>query len=97
MPDPEPSHAEPGSNHAQPRESTRYASDGLLRAAQEIRDLENEKRKFGISTPSFRRLAEEIEAKSRAIFRRAADESEGDAPNPYQRGSIDDVDSKKAD
>jgi signal transduction histidine kinase len=50
-------------------------SERLLRAVDELRALEREKRREKISGRSFRELAERVEAKAREVFRIAGEET----------------------
>ena len=50
---------------------SRHVADELLTDVDELRKLEEIKREYPVSTPEYRYLAEEIERRSRAIFRRA--------------------------
>jgi signal transduction histidine kinase len=50
-------------------------SERLLRAVDELRALEREKRREKISGRPFRELAERVEAKAREVFRIAGDET----------------------
>ena len=58
---------------------SRHIADELLTDVDELRKLEVIKREYPVSTPEYRYLAEEIERRSRAIFRRAEDAPELDA------------------
>jgi hypothetical protein len=66
-------------------------SDALLDAVDDLKGLEREKRRVHISTPDFHQLAEEIEAKSRDVFRLAADERRLADRTETSDVSIDDV------
>jgi hypothetical protein len=50
-------------------------SERLLRAVDELRALEREKRREKISGRPFRELAERVEAKAREVFRIAGEET----------------------
>jgi hypothetical protein len=58
-------------DQAERRERLSAESKRLLDAVDEVHALEAEKREHDISTPGFHRLAEQILAKSREIFRGA--------------------------
>jgi hypothetical protein len=51
------------------------SSDKVLQSVAEMKDMEERKRREKVSTPGYHQLAEEVEAKSREIFRAAADET----------------------
>lgn len=74
-----------------PRQATRKRdladrSDEILTAVQDLRDMERLKRTKAISTPPFHALADDIQAKSREIFRIAsAERALGDE---IDRGSV---------
>ncbi|HET7703766.1 MAG TPA: hypothetical protein VFK35_10220 [Candidatus Limnocylindrales bacterium] len=69
-------------------------SNRLLDAVDELRDLEQQKRRETISTPPFHHLADDVKDKSREIFRMAdAQESAGDRV-ATQTVSIADVDAQ---
>lgn len=60
----------------------------LLRAVDEVRSLERQKRGVGRSTPEFHDLAAEVEHQSRRVFQLAADEQamgEDDSPVAEER------------
>jgi hypothetical protein len=67
-------------------------SNDLLKAAQEVRDLEYMKRKTDISSPAFHVLANRVEAAARKVFRMAGHEERIGNEAPRQDRSIDDVD-----
>ena len=67
-------------------------SDRILDAIAELHRLEVEKRTKEISTPEFHRLAEEITAKSREVFRIAAEQERLGEAAPQGSESIDDLD-----
>lgn len=54
--------------------------------------METEKRKQAISTPEFHRLAADITAKSRDVFRIASEQEAIGDETPHADVSIDDVD-----
>jgi hypothetical protein len=56
----------------------RHLADELLSDVDELRKLEEIKREYPVATPEYHYLAEEIERRSRAIFRRADDALELD-------------------
>jgi hypothetical protein len=73
------------------RERLRRDSDELLTAVDDIRRLEREKRAQDMSSPPFHEMAEQIEQRSRDVFRYAADEREaGEDLSRRQGKSIDD-------
>lgn len=69
----------------------REDSDRLLRALDELRDLERQKRVQEVSSPSFHDLAREIEEKAREVFRLAEQEEE-DGSRADHGGTIEDSD-----
>lgn len=76
----------------QQRKRLRDASDELLATVTELRALEREKRMHDISSPEFRRLANQIEQKARKVFTAATREQDvGEEIRPRERGTIDDI------
>lgn len=68
-------------------------SNRLLHAVEELRELEQRKRRETISTPPFHHLADDVKAKSREIFRIADDqEALGDRIPTQSDLSIDALD-----
>ena len=61
------------------------SSDQVLKTVGEMRDLESRKRQEKVSTPKYHRLADEVQAKSREVFRAAAEETV--AANDMESGS----------
>jgi hypothetical protein len=57
-----------------PASEVRRDSDALLEAVRTLHDLEREKRRQQMSSPEFHDMAREITARSREVFRVAADE-----------------------
>ena len=77
-PQPERSHAASMGKEESDRAETHALgedSERLLRAVDELRALEREKRRQKISGRPFRELAERVEAKAREVFRLAGEES----------------------
>jgi hypothetical protein len=69
----------------------RADSDRLLKAVDELRALEREKRLQDVSTEPFQELALRVEEKARQVFRLAEQEDEdGSWADPH--GSIEDSD-----
>jgi transposase len=51
-------------------------SERLLKAIDELRDLEEQKRREPMSSAPFRELAEQVEAKAREVYRLADEEAD---------------------
>lgn len=67
-------------------------SDKLLEAVAELRRLEKEKRRQELSSPAFHALANEVEQKSRAVFRGAVEERiDGDKLSSRRGTTIDEI------
>jgi hypothetical protein len=62
-------------------------SERLLKAVEELRALEREKRQQEISSKPFHDLAEQVEAKAREVFRLAGEETEDAAA--LARGGVE--------
>ena len=73
------------------------SSDQVLKAVDEMKELERRKRRERVSTPSYHRLADDVQAKSREIFSAAAEETL--AANALESGSrsIDEIAADKTD
>lgn len=73
------------------------SSDKVLKSVAESKDLERRKRREKVLTPGYHELADEVEARSREIFRAAAEETA--AANEVESGSpsIDEVAARQAD
>ena len=72
-------------------------SDKLLRAVDEIRQLESEKRHLIMSTPEFHQTANRIERKAREVFGVAKAQREVGEALRTQSESIDDQARKEGD
>jgi hypothetical protein len=73
-------------------------SDKLLRAVDEIRQLESEKRHLVMSTPEFHQTANRIERKAREVFGVAKAQREvGEALRTQQSETIDSQARKEGD
>jgi membrane-associated HD superfamily phosphohydrolase len=72
-------------------------SDKLLRAVDEIRQLESEKRHLMMSTPEFHQTANRIERKAREVFGVAKAQREVGEALRTQSESIDDQARKEGD
>jgi hypothetical protein len=66
-------------------------SNEILKAVDELRSMEQEKRHEDISTPPFHELADAIKDKSREIFRIADEQRQIGESIPTNPESIDDV------
>jgi signal transduction histidine kinase len=64
-------------------------SERLLKAVDELRALEREKRRQKLSGRPFRELAERVEAKAREVFRIAGEETD-DAKAASRLAEVDD-------
>lgn len=56
--------------------AVRRDSERLLRAVDELRAMEREKRRLAISSRTFQELAERVEQKAREVFRLAGQEDD---------------------
>ena len=74
------------------RRAITRASNRLLRAVDELKVLEKDRRDETISTPPFHRLAADVKAKSREIFRMADDQEALADRIPTQDRSIEETD-----
>ncbi|HEY0444603.1 MAG TPA: hypothetical protein VGC90_10295 [Candidatus Limnocylindrales bacterium] len=74
----------------------RNDSERLLKAVDELRALEREKRQQQISSQPFHDLAERVEAKAREVFRLAGEEVE-DGRAAEQTGSSETIERAVAD
>ena len=71
-------------------------SNEILQAVDDLRSMEQQKRREDISTPPFHELADEIKAKSQEIFRIADEERQLGESLPTGDVSIDDVETERA-
>lgn len=82
---------EPTTDRPEGRRALARESNRLLRAVDELKALELDRRHETISTPPFHHLADDVKAKSREIFRMAdSQEALGDR-TPTQQSSIDET------
>ncbi len=73
------------------KETLTAESERMLEVIDELRGMEVEKRRQPISTPEFHRLAEDITATSRAVFRMAAEQEETGDETSRGEETIDDL------
>lgn len=83
-----------GNTQRQRRERLSGESQRLLKAIDEIHDLESSKRNELISTPPFHALADLVLDKSREVFRLAGSEADQDDDIETTDVSLNDVASK---
>jgi hypothetical protein len=74
-----------------PKHQLSDRSDQILDAIEELHEMESAKREVPISTPTFHRLAEQITAKSRDVFRIARDQEAVGEEAPTGDETIQDV------
>lgn len=72
------------------RELTRHSNE-MLAAIDDLHGMESERRRLPISTPGFHRLADDITARSREVFRMARDEADEVDAIPTGTETIDDI------
>ena len=82
---------DPAKDRPEGRLEIARASNRLLRAVDELKALEIDRRDETISTPPFHRLADDVKAKSREIFRMADDQEALADRTPTQDRSIDET------
>ncbi len=83
---------DPSKDSPAARREIARASNRLLQAVDELKALETDRREETISTPPFHRLADDVKAKSREIFRMADDQQVLAERTPTQDRSIDETD-----
>ena len=82
------------SNREDPKRELGRRSNQILAAIDDLHDLESRKRRQPISTPRFHELADEVEERSRAVFRMAGEEEELGEVIETDGDSIEDVASR---
>jgi hypothetical protein len=83
---------DPTKDRPEGRRAIARASNRLLRAVDELKALEVDRRQETISTPPFHRLADDVKSKSREIFRMASDQEALADRTPTQDRTIVETD-----
>jgi hypothetical protein len=86
---------DPAPGDDDPKHELSAHSARILKEIDDLRSMETEKRTQPISTPEFHRLAEDITAKSRDVFRIAAEQEGIGEEAPTGTVTIEDVDRER--
>ena len=72
----------------EPQDEIVYASNDVMKAVSEMKDIERRKRLAKVSTPEYHELADESTAKSREIFSATSRETKAAFEQPSGSASI---------